>query len=263
MKSIVFLATLLALFSASSAACNECLCPATPQNTDITYNATDPVWEVVYVEVEFADVQAAIALFQAFAQAAAADANVVQFDVLEQKKPLANHFTLIVQLGSTDDYTCFLVQPYYKALLAGLTPLLASPNYVILHHTLQGSVHPTLQWSVHPTQASTTCQQLGNALWLLIPVDIQPAGAQSAVTILQGVAQSLAQDPLVLQYFILQQEPGSDNHFTFAVTLMNQASYEQYITEPYVKGFRMALGPIAGSPPDQRLTKKVAGTYFC
>jgi quinol monooxygenase YgiN len=223
--------------------------------TTITYSPLDPVWSIMYIEVEPKAAQPAIKLLEDFTRIAAEELLVIQLDLLLQEVPFKNQFALIIEFQSQAAYTCFQAQPYVKALLNALTPILISPIDSRLHNQL-----PDTRFACKSLVSNTIAAE---QLWILMPIDIDPQFAPMVVTVLQNFARSLARDQLVIQYEVLQEQAPSDNHFTLIVILRSQEDYIQYVAQPYVRAFRTTLAPLVGSPPDVRLNHKLTVRFIC
>ncbi|KAF1070823.1 MAG: hypothetical protein GAK45_00684 [Pseudomonas citronellolis] len=96
-------------------------------------------------------------------------------------------------------------------------------------------------------------------VYAIVHVDIAPSQVEQAIPLLRSFAEHARHDPAVLDLQVLQQT-GADNHYTLVEVLRSPADYRHFVETDYAKALRTGLQPLLGSPFDERLHSRLAGS---
>ena len=93
------------------------------------------------------------------------------------------------------------------------------------------------------------------AVYVLTHVDFIPRNDAGFVALKQSSADS-AKDTGVLRYDVLQQ-PARPNHLTIVEVWRAMADFDAHEGADHTRTFRGTVGPLVGSPYDQRLYRAI------
>jgi len=97
-------------------------------------------------------------------------------------------------------------------------------------------------------------QQAANRLYVVTHVDIIGAGGnlEESLKLLREYATDSQKDPGVVRVEILQQD-NRRNHFSVVEVWQSKEAFDAHAAAAHTKLFREKLGPMLGSPYDERL----------
>ncbi len=103
-----------------------------------------------------------------------------------------------------------------------------------------------------PVLAPAQSKSDDQAVYVVTFVDVSPATAAEAASILKQFAAESRKDPGCIRFDALR-DISRTNHLTLLEVWKSRAAFEAHLTAPYAKQMREKLQPMLGSPFDERL----------
>ncbi len=103
--------------------------------------------------------------------------------------------------------------------------------------------------SVGPAQKAST----GGTIYMHLHLDVFPRGVEPTVAALKGVADAARKGEGNLQYDVFKSVKSPMSHFTILAAWRSREAFEDYESSVYARQFRDIVGPLLGSPYDDRL----------
>lgn len=102
--------------------------------------------------------------------------------------------------------------------------------------------------SVGPVRATT-----GDTVYMQVHLDVFPPGLTPALAAVKEVAEAARKDPGNLRYDVVQTVKTNLSHMTLYSAWANRKAFDDYEASGYGRRFRNTIGPLLGSPYDDRL----------
>ena len=103
--------------------------------------------------------------------------------------------------------------------------------------------------SVGPAQAAAG----GNTVYMQLHLDVFPAGIEATLAAERAVAEAARKGDGNLRYDVVRSVKPPLSHTTVLAAWQNRKAFESYENSAYARQFRDAVGPLLGSPFDDRL----------
>ena len=103
--------------------------------------------------------------------------------------------------------------------------------------------------SVGPAQAAAG----GDTVYMQLHLDVFPAGIEATLAAARAVAEAARKGDGNLRYDVVRSVKPPLSHTTFLAAWQNRKAFESYENSAYARQFRDAVGPLLGSPFDDRL----------
>jgi quinol monooxygenase YgiN len=100
--------------------------------------------------------------------------------------------------------------------------------------------------------AQTAAKNGGGSVYVITHVDVTPNYAEPGTKLLQQFAMESRKDPGVVRFEVLKQD-SRGNHFTVVEVWQTQQAFDAHSSAAHTKAFREKLGPMLGSPYDERV----------
>lgn len=104
--------------------------------------------------------------------------------------------------------------------------------------------------------AQQATKEGGGSVYVITHVDVTPNYATDGTKLLQQYAMESRKDPGVVRLEVLKQD-SRGNHFTVVEVWRNQQAFDAHSSAAHTKAFREKLGPMLGSPYDERVHSMV------
>jgi quinol monooxygenase YgiN len=200
--------------------------------------ADTSVYAVAYVEVMPASKGAAVSAFKQYREASRKEEGFVRLELFEQAG-WPGHFTLIESWANQRALDTHATAPHTKDWRGKVDAIRLSDYDQRPYKTL----------SVIAGSASAN----DRAAYVIAHVDIGGQGS-NAPELLRRLAEASRKENGNLRFDVLQHAMRA-NHFTVIEAWQNEKALDAHTTAAHTRQYRDALGPIAGSPLDQRLYK--------
>jgi (4S)-4-hydroxy-5-phosphonooxypentane-2,3-dione isomerase len=92
-----------------------------------------------------------------------------------------------------------------------------------------------------------------NAVFMQVHLDVFPPGLEPALAAVRAVAEAARKDEGNLRYDVVQTVKTQLSHMTLYSGWASRKAFDDYETSAYARRFRNAVGPLLGSPYDDRL----------
>jgi quinol monooxygenase YgiN len=92
-----------------------------------------------------------------------------------------------------------------------------------------------------------------DAIYMQVHLDVFPPGLVPALAAVKQVADAARQDESTLRYDVVQSVKAPMSHMTLYAGWVSRKAFDDYEMSPYGRRFRDAIGPLLGSPFDDRL----------
>ena len=102
--------------------------------------------------------------------------------------------------------------------------------------------------SVGPAQAAGS-----DAVYMQLHLDVFPPGIEPTLAAARGVAEAARKGGGNLRYDVVKSVKPPLSHTTLLAAWRNRQAFEAYENSAYARQFRDAVGPLLGSPFDDRL----------
>jgi quinol monooxygenase YgiN len=103
--------------------------------------------------------------------------------------------------------------------------------------------------SVGPAQAAAG----GDTVYMQLHLDVFPAGIEATLAAARAVAEAARKGDGNLRYDVVRSVKPPLSHTTLLAAWQNRKAFESYENSAYARQFRDAVGPLLGSPFDDRL----------
>jgi len=103
--------------------------------------------------------------------------------------------------------------------------------------------------SVGPAQAAAG----GDTVYMQLHLDVFPAGIEATLVAARAVAEAARKGDGNLRYDVVRSVKPPLSHTTLLAAWQNRKAFESYENSAYARQFRDAVGPLLGSPFDDRL----------
>jgi quinol monooxygenase YgiN len=107
--------------------------------------------------------------------------------------------------------------------------------------------------SVGPAHAAAG----GDTVYMQLHLDVFPPGIDATLAAAKAVAEAARKGEGNLQYDIVKSIQAPMSHTTFIAAWQNRKAFDAYEMSAYAKQFRDAVGPLLGSPFDDRLYRPI------
>jgi quinol monooxygenase YgiN len=193
---------------------------------------------VTYVEVMPASKATAVAAFRQYRDISRKEEGFVRMELFEQDGR-QGHLTLIETWGNQRAFEAHTAAAHTKEWRSKLDPIRLSDYDQRPYKTL----------SVGPAGSAST----NRATFVIAHVDIGGQGTK-APELLRQLAEASRKETGNQRFDVLQHAMRG-NHFTVIEAWQNDKSLETHAAATHTRQYRDAVGPIAGSPLDQRIYK--------
>jgi quinol monooxygenase YgiN len=93
----------------------------------------------------------------------------------------------------------------------------------------------------------------GDTIYMQAHVDVFPPGIDTTLAALKQVAEAARSVEGNLRYDVVQSVKPPQSHSTIFAAWRNRKAFDDYEMSPYARQFRNTVGPLLGSPFDDRL----------
>jgi quinol monooxygenase YgiN len=93
----------------------------------------------------------------------------------------------------------------------------------------------------------------GGAVYMVLFLDVFPPGLQPTLAVVKDTAVAARKGEGNLRYDVEQEGVGLGNHMIFFAAWQNRADFDDYEKSAYARHLRDVVGPLLGSPYDDRL----------
>ena len=198
-------------------------------------------YAVAYVDVTPAGVAQATKAFQTYRQAAGGESGFVAFDLFEQLGR-AGHFVLVETWRDQAAFDAHQTAVSGSALKDALQPIRVSGYDQRPYKTL----------TVAPARGAAG----KNAVVVVSHVDIGGGGQVDVPAMLRKLAEASRAEPQCLRFDVTQHTARA-NHFTVVEVWADQQALDRHAAAAHTKQYRDEVQPVAGSPLDERVYRRV------
>jgi quinol monooxygenase YgiN len=198
-------------------------------------------YAVAYVDVTPAGVAQATKAFQTYRQAAAGESGFVAFDLFEQLGR-AGHLVLVETWRDQAAFDAHQTAVSGSALKDALQPIRVSGYDQRPYKTL----------TVAPARGAAG----KNAVVVVSHVDIGGGGQVDVPAMLRKLAEASRAEPQCLRFDVTQHTARA-NHFTVVEVWADQQALDRHAAAAHTKQYRDEVQPVAGSPLDERVYRRV------
>jgi quinol monooxygenase YgiN len=103
--------------------------------------------------------------------------------------------------------------------------------------------------AVGPAQAATG----GDTVYMQLHLDVFPPGIDTTLAAAKAVAEAARKGEGNLRYDVVRSVKPPMSHTTLIAAWQNRKAFDTYEMSPYARQFRDTVGPLLGSPFDDRL----------
>jgi len=107
--------------------------------------------------------------------------------------------------------------------------------------------------SVGPAQATAG----GETIYMQLHLDVFPPGIEATLAAARAVAEAARKGDGNLHYDVVRSVKPPLSHTTLFAAWQNRKAFDAYEDSAYARQFREAVGPLLGSPFDDRLYKSI------
>lgn len=193
-------------------------------------------YAVVYLEVMPASKGAALSAFKQYRDASRKEAGFVRFEFFERDRR-DGHFSLIETWADSKSFEAHAAASHTKDWRSKLDPIRVSDYDQRPYKTL----------ALGPSPAAPADDQT----YVISHVDIGGQGTNAA-ELLRRHAETSRKESGNLRFDVLQHMMRA-NHFTVIEAWRNRQTLNAHAAAPHTRQFRDTLGPMAGSPLDERI----------
>jgi quinol monooxygenase YgiN len=193
---------------------------------------------VAYVDVMPASKAAAVGAFKQYRDTSRKDEGFVRFDFFEQAGR-SGHFAIIEIWTNQKAFDAHAAAAHTKQWRSAL-------DAIRLSDYDQRPYKPL-------TVASPSASANDRATYVITHVDIGGQGT-NASDLLRRLAETSRKEDGNLRFDVLQHAMRA-NHFTVIEVWQNQKALDTHAASAHTRQYREALGPISGSPLDERIYK--------
>jgi quinol monooxygenase YgiN len=106
--------------------------------------------------------------------------------------------------------------------------------------------------TIQKAAAQSPAKESKGSVYVITHVDVTPNYSADGTKLLQQFAMDSRKDPGVVRFEILKQD-SRGNHFTVVEVWQTQQAFDAHSAAAHTKAFREKLGPMLGSPYDERI----------
>lgn len=198
------------------------------------------VQAVSYVEVMPSSKAIAVAAFKHYRDTSQKDEGFVRLEIFEQVG-LPGHFSIVETWAGQRSFDAHRMAAHTKQMPSKLEAIRISDYDQRPYKTL--------------TVGSASTAANDRTIYVIAHVD-EAGGQGKAPGLLRGLAEASRKDEGNLRFDVLQHMMRA-NHFTVIEAWQSQKALDTHAAAAHTRQFRDGLGPITGSPLDQRLYKVV------
>jgi autoinducer 2-degrading protein len=203
-----------------------------PATTDTAFHA------VAYVEIMPSSKAAVASAFKQYREASRKEEGYVRAELFEQAG-WPGHFVIIETWSSQNAFNAHGTGSATKEWRSKLDPIRLSDYDQRPYRTL--------------VPASATTVTNNRSTYVISHVDIGGQGT-NASELLKRLAEASRKEPGNLRFDVLQHAMRA-NHFTVIEAWQNDKALDAHAAAAHTRQYRDGIGPIAGSPLDQRIYK--------
>jgi quinol monooxygenase YgiN len=200
--------------------------------------APDTVYALTTFDVSPSTTLETIALLTQYRDNARKQAGNISVDMLQEKGWL-NRFAIHESWSNRSAYDANEKTPQMAALREGLKPLAGAP--------LDRRTHRPL--SIGPTRNAGS----DGAVYMVLFLDVFPPGLNPTLAAVKDAAVAARRGEGNLRYDVEQEGVGLGNHMIFYAAWRNRNDFDSYEKSDYARHLRDVVGPLLGSPYDDRL----------
>lgn len=195
---------------------------------------------VTYVEVMPSSKAVAVAVLKQYRDTSRKDEGFVRLEIFEQiGQP--GHFSIVETWADQKSFDAHRMAAHTTQMLSKLESIRISDYDQRPYRTL----------AVGPARAAANDQ----AIYVVAHID-EAGGRANAPGLLRQLAEASRKDEGNLRFDVLQHMMRA-NHFTVVEAWQSQRALDAHAAAAHTRQYRDGLGPITGSPLDQRLYKVV------
>jgi quinol monooxygenase YgiN len=198
----------------------------------------DTVYALTTFDVSPSATLQTIALLKQYRNAARRQAGNISVDLL-QETGLLNRFAIHESWSNRSAYDANEKAPQMTALRDGLKPLAGAP---LDRRTYR-------PFSIGPTGNAAS----GGAVYMVLILDVFPPGLVPTLAAVKDAAAAARTGEGNLRYDVEQEGLGLGNHMIFYAAWQNRGDFDAYEKSDYARHLRDVVGPLLGSPYDDRL----------
>lgn len=198
------------------------------------------VHAVTYVEVMPSSKAVAVAALKQYRDTSRRDEGLVRLDVFEQVG-VPGHFSIVETWADQKSFDAHRMAAHTTQMLSKLEPIRISDYDLRPYKTL----------AVGSARAAANDQ----AIYVVAHID-EAGGRAIAPGLLRQLAEASRKDEGNLRFDVLQHMMRA-NHFTVVEAWQSQRALDAHAAAAHTRQYRDSLGPITGSPLDQRSYKVV------
>ena len=199
--------------------------------------APDAVYALTTFDVSPSATLQTIALLTQYRDTARKQAGNISVDLL-QETGLSNRFAIHESWSNRSAYDANEKAPQMAALRDGLKPLAGAP--------LDRRTYRPL--SIGPIRNAGG----GGAVYMVLFLDVFPPGLVPTLAAVKGAAVAARKGEGNLRYDV-EQGAGLGNHMIFYAAWQNRDDFDSYEKSDDARHLRDVVGPLLGSPYDDRL----------
>jgi quinol monooxygenase YgiN len=199
--------------------------------------APDAVYALTTFDVSPSATLQTIALLKQYRDTARKQAGNISVDLL-QETGLSNRFAIHESWSNRSAYDANEKAPQMAALRDGLKPLAGAP--------LDRRTYRPL--SIGPIRNAGG----GGAVYMVLFLDVFPPGLVPTLAAVKGAAVAARKGEGNLRYDV-EQGAGLGNHMIFYAAWQNRDDFDSYEKSDDARHLRDVVGPLLGSPYDDRL----------
>jgi quinol monooxygenase YgiN len=200
--------------------------------------APDTVYALTTFDVSPSATLQTIALLTQYRDTARKQAGNISVDLL-QETGLSNRFAIHESWSNRSAYDANEKAPQMAALRDGLKPLAGAP--------LDRRIYRPL--SIGPIRNAGS----DGAVYMVLFLDVFPPGLIPTLAAVKDAAVAARKGKGNLRYDVEQEGVGLGNHMIFYAAWQNRDDFDSYEKSDYARHLRDVVGPLLGSPYDDRL----------
>jgi quinol monooxygenase YgiN len=208
-----------------------------PASAPRAQTAPDTVYALTTFDVSPSATLQTIALLTQYRDTARKQAGNMSVDLL-QETGLLNRFAIHESWSNRSAYDANEKAPQMAALRDGLKSLAGAP--------LDRRTYRPL--SIGPTRNAAS-----GAVYMLLFLDVFPPGLIPTLAAVKDAAVAARKGEGNLRYDVEQEGVGLGNHMIFYAAWQRRDDFDSYEKSDYARHLRDVVGPLLGSPYDDRL----------
>ena len=198
----------------------------------------DAIYGVTAFDVAAGSVAQGVALLKQYRDAARKQAGNLGIDLLQEAGG-PNRFAIYETWADQAAYDLNEKAAHTAELRDKLKPIAGAPSDRRDYHIV----------SVGPARAAGT----GDAVYMQVHLDVFPPGLVPTLAAVKLVAEAARKGEGNLRYDVVQSVKPPLSHMTLFAAWQNRKAFDDYEMSAYGRHFRDAVGPLLGSPFDDRL----------